>query len=62
MLYLTTTELVDKWLILLGIISILCGQKRIYGDIKKRKTWLIPNDASKPKDARRRNEEKNNVD
>ncbi|WP_202109164.1 DNA-binding protein [Succinivibrio dextrinosolvens] len=60
--YLTTTELADKWSISPRRIAVLCGQKRIYGVIKKGKTWLIPNNASKPDDARRRNEEKFNVE
>ena len=62
MRYLTTTELADKWSISPRRIAVLCGQNRIYGVMKKGKTWLIPYDASKPLDARRKNEGKYNVE
>ena len=60
--YLTTTEMSTKWEISSRRIAILCEQNRIDGVIKKGKTWLIPTDASKPSDARRKNEVSNNVE
>lgn len=50
--YLTTVELSEKWGISSRRISVLCAKGRIEGAIKKGKTWLIPSDAFKPKDAR----------
>ena len=50
--YLTTVELSEKWGISSRRISVLCAEGRIEGVIKKGKTWLIPNDSSKPDDAR----------
>lgn len=52
--YLTTTEMSEKWLISARRIAILCEQDRIQGVVKKGKTWLIPADAEKPYDARRK--------
>ena len=54
--YYTTTEMATKWEISSRRIAVLCEQNRIDGVIKKGKTWLIPGDASKPNDARRKNE------
>lgn len=34
-------------------IAILCSEGRIAGAMKKGKTWLIPNDAPKPVDGRK---------
>ena len=54
--YFTTTEMSTKWDISSRRIAVLCEQNRIDGVIKKGKTWLIPDTASKPSDARRKNE------
>ena len=35
-------------------VAILCEQDRINGAIKKGKMWLIPDDAEKPNDARKK--------
>ena len=59
--YYTTTEMATKWEISSRRIAILCEQNRIDGVIKKGKTWLIPNNAIKPSDARRKNEVPNHV-
>lgn len=50
--YLTTVELSEKWGISSRRIGVLCAEGRIEGVIKKGKTWLIPDDAKKPNDAR----------
>ncbi len=52
--YLTTIELSDIWGISARRIALLCETNRIEGVIKKGKTWLIPNKANKPTDARKR--------
>lgn len=50
--YLTTVELSKKWGISSRRIGVLCSEGRIDGVVKKGKTWLIPDDAKKPNDAR----------
>lgn len=52
--YLTTTEMAHKWDISSRRIALLCEQKRIDGAIKKGKMWLLPADAKKPTDARKK--------
>lgn len=54
MQYLTTTELSKLWDISPRRIAILCVDHRIDGVIKKGKMWLIPKDAKKPEDARKK--------
>ncbi len=53
--YLTTIEMAEKWGISSRRVAILCEKERVDGVIKKGKTWLIPSDSVKPKDARKRN-------
>ena len=50
--YLTTSETGEKWGISRRRVSKLCQEGRIDGAVLKGKTWLIPNDAQKPKDPR----------
>lgn len=52
--YLTTTEMSEKWHISSRRVATLCENSRIKGAMKKGKTWLIPDNAEKPKDARKR--------
>lgn len=52
--YLTTVEVSKIWGISARRVAILCIENRINGAVKKGKTWLIPNDAKKPADARRK--------
>lgn len=52
--YLTTVEMSKQWNITPRRIGVLCVEGRIDGAIKKGKTWLIPAEAVKPKDARLR--------
>lgn len=51
--YLTTTEMAEKWNITRRRVATLCKEGRIKGAILKGKTWLIPDNASKPEDPRR---------
>lgn len=53
--FLTTVEMSEKWGISARRISLLCTQGRIEGTIKKGKTWLLPEDAVKPEDKRKKN-------
>lgn len=53
--FLTTVEMSEKWGISARRISLLCTQGRIEGAIKKGKTWLLPEDAVKPEDKRKKN-------
>ena len=52
--FLTTVEMSSKWGISSRRISLLCAEGRIDGAIKKGKTWLVPEDAKKPEDKRRK--------
>ncbi len=53
--FLTTVEMSERWGISSRRISLLCTQGRIEGAIKKGKTWLLPEDAVKPEDKRKKN-------
>lgn len=52
--YLTTVEMSEIWNISSRRIGVLCAEGRVNGAIKKGKTWLIPVDAKKPADGRRK--------
>ena len=52
---LTSTELAEKWNISSIRVSLLCSEGRLEGAFKKGKTWLIPDNAKKPKDPRKLN-------
>lgn len=49
---LTTTQIAKKWEISRRRVSVLCKDGRIDGAIMRGNTWLIPEDAKKPKDPR----------
>ena len=51
---LTTTETANRWGISARRIALLCSQDRVKGAEKIGNTWLIPNDAKKPQDPRKR--------
>ena len=52
MKYLSTTQAGECWGISARRIAILCEQGRIDGAQKAGSTWIIPEDAKKPADAR----------
>ena len=52
--YFTTTEMAEKWKVSARRIALLCSRGRVDGAIKKGKTWLIPKDAKKPEDPRKK--------
>ncbi len=52
--YITAQEAADKWGITRRRVQILCADGRIDGATKMANLWVIPKDAEKPEDARRR--------
>lgn len=59
MKYMTASQAADKWNISQRRVQILCAQNRIEGVFKLGDNWAIPYDAKKPKDNRRRGQDKN---
>lgn len=52
--YLTTKELSEKWEISQRRIQTYCKENRIQGAVLKGSVWLIPENAEKPQDPRKR--------
>lgn len=52
--YITTKEAAEKWGISDRRVLQYCNAERIKGSVKMGNTWLIPKDAEKPIDGRRR--------
>lgn len=52
MKYLSTTEAGKKWDLSSRRVAILCSEGRVAGAQKAGATWIIPDDAEKPADAR----------
>lgn len=52
--YFTSIEMSKVWGISSRRVSLLCSEGRVPGAEKKGKTWLIPKDAKKPENPRRR--------
>lgn len=52
MKYATTTEIGNRWNLSARRVGILCAEGRIPNVQKAGNTWLIPEDAIKPADAR----------
>ncbi len=52
--YMTVQEAAIKWNISERRIQILCSENRIEGVVRLSRVWLIPKDAQKPADARRK--------
>ena len=52
--YMTLKEASEKWNISPRMINYYCSDGRISGAEKKGTIWLIPKDAEKPMDGRRR--------
>ena len=51
---LTTTDMAKRWGISARRIALLCSQDRVKGAEKVGNTWLIPDNAEKPQDPRRK--------
>lgn len=56
--YLTAKEVSVKWGITARMVNYHCTSGRIPGAIKKGDLWLIPLDAEKPQDGRRKENKK----
>ena len=52
--FLTTVEAAEKWNISRRRVATFCRDGRIDGAVLKGKTWLIPEDAEKPQDPRKK--------
>lgn len=56
--YITTKEVAAKWGISDRRVLQYCNAGRIPGAVKMGNTWIVPQDAEKPKDGRRKGEQK----
>lgn len=56
--YMTAQEAAGKWNVSLRWVQRLCKENRIVGIINVNRVWLIPKDAQKPADARRKENKK----
>jgi len=52
--YMTVREAAEKWNITERWVQKLCGENRIKGVIRFSRVWMIPKDATKPIDGRRK--------
>lgn len=52
--YLTVKEAGEKWGISSRMVTVYCNEERIPGAIKKGNLWLIPDNAEKPRDLRKK--------
>ena len=57
--YMTLKEASDKWGVSVRQINYYCTANRIKGAIKVATIWLIPKEAEKPADGRRKKERNN---
>lgn len=52
--YMTAQEAAEKWEVSLRWVQRLCKENRIDGAMNINRVWLIPKEARKPADARKR--------
>ncbi|MDO5332030.1 MAG: helix-turn-helix domain-containing protein [Bacillota bacterium] len=52
--YLTLKEIAKIWGISDRMVTIYCNDGRIPGAVKKANLWLVPSDAKKPEDRRKK--------
>lgn len=52
--YMTVQQAADKWKLSQRRVQKLCAENRIMGAMRVSRVWLIPNQAKKPMDARRK--------
>ena len=57
--YITVQEAAKKWEISDRRLQKLCEENRIPGVVRLSRVWLIPKNAEKPTDRRRKNKSKN---
>lgn len=56
--YMTAQEAAEKWEVSLRWVQRLCKENRINGAMNINRVWLIPKNAKKPSDARKRKHKK----
>ena len=56
--YMTAQEAAEKWNVSLRWVQRLCKEERIKGIMNVNRVWLIPQNAEKPIDRRKKNNEK----
>ena len=54
--YMTAQDAAEKWNVSLRWVQRLCKENRIEGVLNINRVWLIPKDAKKPADKRRKSE------
>lgn len=54
MIYLTVKEVAEKWGLGTRVVALYCAENKIEGAVKRGNLWLIPEDARRPVDKRRR--------
>ncbi len=54
--YISASQAAEKWNISQRRVQILCSENRIEGAFKVGEVWVIPEDAKKPTDGRRKKE------
>lgn len=52
--YMTAQQAAEKWNVSLRWVQRLCKEKRIVGAMNINRVWLIPKDAEKPIDKRKK--------
>ena len=52
--YLTVKEIAAQWEVSVTSVSRYCAEEKIPGAKKEKGKWLIPSDAQKPADARKK--------
>lgn len=52
--YMTSAEFAEKWNVSQRRVAIYCKEGRIDGAVLKGRVWMIPSDAKKPEDPRKK--------
>jgi len=52
--YITVRDAAEKWGVTPRQVQILCKENRIEGAIRMSRIWIIPENASKPTDSKRK--------
>lgn len=55
--YITASQAAKKWGITQRRVQVLCSENRIEGVFKLGDTWAIPDEAEKPRDSRKKENE-----
>ena len=62
MQYITAAQAAEKWGVTVRRIQDLCRNNKIHGAVRFGRDWMIPADAPRPQDGRRKQEEKTRAD